>query len=207
VSASVAASASAADAAPAPTVLASWTDPGAIDALVRDCHVSLDNANDEEPGPLACKLPYAQSCAYDPCWAKEQNCRWSCDKTCATCDGACSKSCDACKKPCVDDACRRDCASRAGACKQECRTSLDRCATGGCAPTGQSCSTKVADQWRAHHCSCKKILEACDSPCIPGSINDPKNEPCFARCRARFPGCDIFYCVGGNEPVSSEPAP
>jgi hypothetical protein len=189
-----------------PTVLAAWTDPSAVDALARDCHVSLDRPSEEDPGPLACKLPYDQSCAYDPCYDGEQVCRGSCGKTCDACDAACSKGCDACKKPCTDDACRRDCANRAGACKQDCRTSLDRCATGGCAKNAQACSTKVADQWRTRHCSCKKIREC--GECMQDSMNDPKNAPCFARCRARFPGCDIFYCMTGNGPSGQgEPGP
>jgi len=175
---------------------------------VSDCHVSLDGPNEEDPGPLACKLPYDQSCAYDPCYSKEQDCRGSCGKTCGTCDGACSRGCDACKRPCADDACRRDCASRAGVCKQDCRASLDRCATGGCAKNADACGTKVADQWRVHHCSCKKIRAECTGECMQGSINDATNAPCFARCRARFPGCDIFYCMTGNGPSGpNEPEP
>jgi hypothetical protein len=190
--------------APAPSTFSAWTDPGGVDALASDCHAASDAAPSESPDPLACRLPFDQSCVYDPCFSRNQECRGECSRTCTSCDTACGGTCDTCKAGCKDDACRRDCAARAGACKQACLATLDHCSTGTCGQASvRACEKAEKAKWIAHKCSCR-TAGACAEQCIHSS-DDKAREACFAGCRARFPGCDLGYCLMGEEPTKEYP--
>lgn len=196
---------------PPPTArtFTAWTDPGAVEALTASCRAPTPAREDRhgDRDALACALPWQQSCSYDPCFQKLQECRGGCAKTCDSCDASCATTCDDCKAGCKDAACRVGCATKTGECKQACLSTTDRCATGRCESESSACYAEQKRVWKSHGCSCKKI-----SPCTERCMNvmsECKGDDCgdafpkcTARCAARFPGCDVGYCIMGSEPGS-----
>ena len=187
-----------------------WTDADAVTALAASCHVrprEKDGLPEEgERDALSCALPWSQSCAYDPCFEKLQACHEGCGKTCGGCDSACMDTCDTCKASCKDDACRAACAAKTGACKQGCLQEVDHCATGECAKAEHACYAEEKRAWIARKCSCKKIAP-CTNACMEGLTRCGENCPddffrkCTDKCRAKWNGCDVTYCIMGTDPV------
>ncbi len=201
--------ASSLSAPPAARNFAAWTDPAATSALVQSCHAKTPRDGPLQEGErdaLLCRLPWSQSCVYDPCFQRFQQCRVGCGQTCDSCDEGCAKTCDDCKVSCKDDGCRLACATKTGACKQACLVAIDHCSSAECAHIGKTCQSEEAQKWKSHGCSCAKI-RPCTEKCVANAGKCTGDEDCFARCRdrctARFPGCDVWYCVMGSEPGST----
>jgi hypothetical protein len=174
--------------------IASWTDPRAVAALANDCSLKVTNPDTEEPDPLACDVPFEQSCVYDPCFEKGQTCKQGCSKKCASCDAACADHCATCRDACTDGACRQRCAASCGECKQSCLKSRDKCATAQCAQAELACGRAAKRAWAGAGCTgkCPEINE-CLEPCAADNA-------CNAKCQKRFKGCDIEYCMTGAPP-------
>ena len=190
---------------------AAWTDSAAVAALTTSCHVLPPERPREQSydrDPLACSMPWEQSCSYDPCFEKVQRCRGECGKMCGTCDDACTSTCDDCNAHCKDDACRATCAQTTGACKQACLTTVDHCAYADCSKEAKACVVDEKRKWLAHGCSCKKI-EPCTSKCLGGMTTCGANCPddyfktCTDKCSKKFGGCDVMYCIMGSDPAIS----
>ncbi|WP_394846135.1 hypothetical protein LZC95_01570 [Pendulispora brunnea] len=145
------------------TSAAAWTEPVAIDALAVDCAVAAPPVEDFTPQPLACELPWEQSCSYDPCFFKQQECQRDCGNTCGSCEASCTNTCSSCKASCASgaagDACRRACASTTGSCRQSCIARRDKCATAGCTAAAQLCAKNEPVKWKKNGCwgICPKV--------------------------------------------------
>lgn len=204
-----------------PKGVASWTEPAALAVLAVDCRAEPAPRGDSDTAePLSCSLPFDQSCSYDPCFSKSEDCRAGCGTTCPTCDHACVTTCGSCKDGCKDEACIKACAAKTGACHQACLSARDTCASAGCTERERVCNAVEKRNWRAHGCSCKAI-----QPCLQGCFAskarceercaNSKDDSCWAKCdspkckdacRARFRGCDVDYCATSPfEPFQDAP--
>ncbi|MFO0638992.1 MAG: hypothetical protein U0183_07255 [Polyangiaceae bacterium] len=204
-----------------PKGVAAWTEPAALAVLAVDCRAEpAPRSEHDTTGPLSCALPFDQSCSYDPCFTKSEDCRAACGTTCQTCDQACVTTCGSCKATCKDEACTKECAAKTGACRQACLLTRDTCASAGCTEKERVCNAVEKRNWRAHGCSCKAI-----SPCLQGCFDtkarceercaNSKDDSCWSKCdspkckdacRARFRGCDVDYCATSPfEPFQDAP--
>ncbi len=185
---------------------AAWTDDVATAEIAKSCHAKPPRRGPLQEGerdPLLCNLPWMQSCVYNPCHQKADECRGACGDTCRTCDDACANTCDSCKGGCKDDACRSACAKSTGVCKQACLTAIDHCGTADCSAVGRACYAEETRKWKSHGCSCNRI-RPCTDKCLENAGKCTGDEDCFGKCKsacaARFPGCDVLYCIMGSEP-------
>src|SRR5262249_7250027 len=114
----------------------------------------------------------------------------------------CVETCSSCKRRCTDtEKCPHDCAASCGTCKQECLKRRDHCATAECAERAQEGVKKKQQRWAANHCTGKcPAINACATAC-------DQTEECLKKCRARFKGCDILYCIMGSPPEPSREYP
>ncbi|WP_394835595.1 hypothetical protein LVJ94_01530 [Pendulispora rubella] len=157
--------------------------------------------SDFEAHPLACSLPWEQSCVWNPCFTKQMACNSDCSKTCGSCEGTCANTCSSCKSSCAagaaGDACRRACASTTGSCRQACLARRDKCATAECIGAAEVCEKDEKVKWKKNGCwgICPK-LQACWAPCFDESKPHTAKESkaCADACNRRFPKCDTVYC-------------
>ena len=199
---SATAAGSASSAAPSGPILA-WTDPAAIEGLTKSCSFAPPPAPDSDsPDALSCALPMEQSCVYDPCFNKTQDCQGKCVDTCTSCGTACASSCDGCKSKCTDDACRRACATTCGSCRQDCLGARDKCSTAGCAAVGgDACYAAEKKAWKANGCTgiCAKY-NACAEKCTHNA-DDSTWDACRTKCGTSLgKKCDFSYCPLYNPP-------
>lgn len=193
-----------------PKGVAAWTEPAAIALLATDCHAEPSPHGDgASADPLSCTLPFDQSCSYDPCFSKGEDCRAECGRSCQTCDQACVTDCGGCKSTCKDDACIKACAAKTGACRQACLLTRDTCSSAGCTEKEKACDALEKRKWRARGCSCKAI-HPCIQSCFEAKTrcqdrcSKSKDDSCWEKCEspkckeacsARFGGCDVDYCA------------
>ena len=187
-------------------VVASWQEPAAVEALMKNAALPEDT---KDPRSCSFELP-EQSCvpgsaAYD--WG----CRYDCTRGCDTCAAACRAPLGACVKACSGEACARACATTAGTCLSACLGARDTC-TGVCVKELAAYEAEVARNYgcKANDTAlgiCKRTV-ACMEKCP----TDPyaKNEACRAGCKAKLAaGCsphflgvlDTHSCMPFDSPI------
>lgn len=179
----------------------SWNDRAGIAWLAENCHAkAIPVWRDDQHGtvidPLSCDPPPEQSCVYDPCFTRKQDCREECGATCENCDDQCGLACDACKAACSSAACRTACARRTATCKAACLTANDRCASAGCTRKAKQCRVEEKQKWMANQCSFSRIEQ-----CVQACHDEPDWNVCLDTCRTKFPGCDVRYTIVGSDPA------
>ncbi len=200
------------DGAPKPRA---WTDPPIVAGFSRDCDYvpeGLDQPqNPQDVSPLSCTLEFDQSCVYDPCFNKGEDCKPMCVQTCGSCQKGCAGSCKSCKQKCKDDACIRACATGCGTCRQACLVTRDHCATGTCAQVARECRSTLRADWLKN--GCPRICKAY-GPCLSRCVHkNEKADDAFAMCQQRCaprlpPSCDLGLCPGefgmGIDPLQKD---